>query len=309
MKTKSHILIQWGWELSQQWSSGEFRQIRVCNQKGQKGSTGWLSWTQHAQPSPPCCKKTWANLAAILTESFCCGDCWIQMLTPLLVQCHFNSCRSSGRVSPSCPTTGCIALSEDFNVAKSEKSKTRVESTWHFHCLHISNFPDQLLFPAQVWIQCIKAKRLTVGPGSRHFRIVILWRTVFTFLYWKIAFTCQDSMLASGVGNPTRCRENGTGYTFSYFRGKALVRKPSKITFCRRPGCRQFKMLEYVDTCWHFIFNLLHLSFAQWFYVQRLPAWKNGLLSWHNLEKKRNYPIHGNPWLPKCTVQLPSLNL
>ena len=36
--------MQWGWELSQQWSSGEFRQIRVCNQKGQKGSTGRLSY-------------------------------------------------------------------------------------------------------------------------------------------------------------------------------------------------------------------------------------------------------------------------
>ena len=123
-----------------------------------------------------------------------------------------------------------------------------------------------------MWIQCIKAKRLTVGPGSRHFRIVILWRAVFTFLYWKIVFTCQDSMLASGVGNPTRCKENGTGYTFSYFRGKALVRKPSKIFFCRRPGCRQFKMLEYVDTCWHFISNLLHLFFGQWFYVRGCRA-------------------------------------
>ena len=35
--------MQWGGELSQQWSSDEFRQIRVCNQKGQKGSTGRLS--------------------------------------------------------------------------------------------------------------------------------------------------------------------------------------------------------------------------------------------------------------------------
>ena len=43
--TRKHnpvIFMQWGWELSQQWSSGEFRQIKVCNQKGQKGSTGRL---------------------------------------------------------------------------------------------------------------------------------------------------------------------------------------------------------------------------------------------------------------------------
>ena len=39
-KQSPNILIQWGWELSQQWSSGKFRQVRVCNQKGQKGSTG-----------------------------------------------------------------------------------------------------------------------------------------------------------------------------------------------------------------------------------------------------------------------------
>ena len=41
-KQNPNIFMQWGWELSQQWSSGEFRQIRVCNQKGQKGSTGRL---------------------------------------------------------------------------------------------------------------------------------------------------------------------------------------------------------------------------------------------------------------------------
>ena len=35
-------IMQWGWELSQQLSSGEFRQTKVCNQKGQKGSIGQL---------------------------------------------------------------------------------------------------------------------------------------------------------------------------------------------------------------------------------------------------------------------------
>ena len=118
-----------------------------------------------------CALVSGVYLAAILTESFCCGDCWIQMLTPLLVQCHFNSCRSSAASHPPAPQGAALHW---------------VESTWHFHCLHISNFLDQLFFPLQVWIQCIKAQRFTVGPGSRHFRIVILWRTVFTFLYWKI---------------------------------------------------------------------------------------------------------------------------
>ena len=41
-KHNPNIFVQWGWELSQQWSSGEFREIKVCNQKGQKGSTGRL---------------------------------------------------------------------------------------------------------------------------------------------------------------------------------------------------------------------------------------------------------------------------
>ena len=41
-KQNPNIIMQWGWELSQQWSSGEFREIKVCNQKGQKGSTGRL---------------------------------------------------------------------------------------------------------------------------------------------------------------------------------------------------------------------------------------------------------------------------
>ena len=36
-KHNPNIFMQWGWELSQQWSSGEF-----SNQKGQKGSTGRL---------------------------------------------------------------------------------------------------------------------------------------------------------------------------------------------------------------------------------------------------------------------------
>ena len=45
-KHNPSIFMQWGWELSQQWSSGEFRQIKACNQKGQKGSTGRLGiWT------------------------------------------------------------------------------------------------------------------------------------------------------------------------------------------------------------------------------------------------------------------------
>ena len=43
-KHNPNIFMQWGWELSQQWSSGKFRQIMVCNQKGQKGSTGRLGW-------------------------------------------------------------------------------------------------------------------------------------------------------------------------------------------------------------------------------------------------------------------------
>ena len=41
-KHNPNIFMQWGRELSQQWSSGEFRQTKVCNQKGQKGSTGRL---------------------------------------------------------------------------------------------------------------------------------------------------------------------------------------------------------------------------------------------------------------------------
>ena len=52
--TRKHnpiIFMQWGWELSQQWSSGEFRQIKVCNQNGQKGSTGRLG-PQHKPGSP-----------------------------------------------------------------------------------------------------------------------------------------------------------------------------------------------------------------------------------------------------------------
>ena len=43
-KRNPNIFMQRGWELSQQWSSGEFRQIKVCNQKGQKGSTGRLGY-------------------------------------------------------------------------------------------------------------------------------------------------------------------------------------------------------------------------------------------------------------------------
>ena len=41
-KHNPNIFMRWGRELSQQWSSGEFRQTKVCNQKGQKGSTGRL---------------------------------------------------------------------------------------------------------------------------------------------------------------------------------------------------------------------------------------------------------------------------
>ena len=43
-KRNPNIFMQRGWELSQQWSSGEFRQIKVCNQKGQKGSTVRLGY-------------------------------------------------------------------------------------------------------------------------------------------------------------------------------------------------------------------------------------------------------------------------
>ena len=48
-KQNPNIFMQWGWELSQQWSSGEFRQIRVCNQKRAKGQH-WatkFSWSSN----------------------------------------------------------------------------------------------------------------------------------------------------------------------------------------------------------------------------------------------------------------------
>lgn len=72
------------------------------------------------------CQDTRLKVAALCTKVFLWSDCWIQRLTltPLLVQCHFNSCLSSGRVSPSCcPTMGCIALSEDYNFCEKSKDK------------------------------------------------------------------------------------------------------------------------------------------------------------------------------------------
>ena len=50
-KQNPNIFMQWGWELSQQWSSGEFRKIKVCNQKGQKGSTGLLGFKSGNLPA------------------------------------------------------------------------------------------------------------------------------------------------------------------------------------------------------------------------------------------------------------------
>ena len=60
-------------------------------------------------------------------------------------------------------------------------------------------------------------------------------------------------------------------------------------------------MLEYVDTCCHFEFNLLHLSLGQWLYVMSggagLKEWPAQLTHWTNLGtnlyKKGNYPIQG----------------
>ena len=89
-----------------------------------------------------------------------------------------------------------------------------------------------------------------------------------------------------------------------------------KITISRQPGCCQLKMLEYVDTCWHFKFNLLHLSFGQWLYVRGCGA-ERLVCSADTLDKsrhKRGQPDPrsislGNPWPTKCTAQLHSLNL
>ena len=73
---------------------------------------------------------------------------------------------------------------------------------------------------------------------------------------------------------------------------------------------------HYVDTCWHFIFDLLHFSLGQQLYVMspaQLTHWTN---LGTNLDNKCNCPIGpnrrsislGNLWA-KCTAQLPSLNL
>ena len=64
-KTQSIIFMQWGWELSQQWSSGEFRQIKVCNQKGQKG--------QHWATRSP--TQTWIPLGKL--EAFYNFAAWL----------------------------------------------------------------------------------------------------------------------------------------------------------------------------------------------------------------------------------------
>ena len=72
----------------------------------------------------------------------------------------------------------------------------------------------------------------------------------------------------------------------------------------------------WTDTCWHFIFDLLHLSLGQQLYVMspaQLTHWTN---LGTNLDNKCNCPIGpnrrsislGNLWA-KCTAQLPSLNL
>ena len=109
----------------------------------------------------------------------------------------------------------------------------------------------------------------------------------------------------------------------SYFRGKAFRGKPSKITFRRQQGCCperscdswQVNKLQYVDTRWHFIFNLLHLSFGQWLYVRGCRA-ERVARSADTLDKSQEAQLPnprsislGNPWLPKWTAQLPSLNL
>ena len=105
-KQNPNIFMQWGWELSQQWSSGEFREIKVCNQKGQKGSTGrlgiWtLFWTFFEVDK--CCVPV-ANLAAseekVLTlwqNTHCiwfCSDnfnCWVSPGIGLFHQQFFKT--------------------------------------------------------------------------------------------------------------------------------------------------------------------------------------------------------------------------
>ena len=116
-------------------------------------------------------------------------------------------------------------------------------------------------------------------------------------------------------------------YLFASFGWKVLVRKPSKITFRRQQGCCPEKALSFsaqlttqeVAMCWHMLA----------FYIQPFPpfiramalcqgarGWKRGFLSADTLDKSQEAPLPnprsislGNLWLPKCTAQLPSLNL
>ena len=76
-KHNPNIFMQWGWELSQQWSSGEFKQIKVCNQNGQKGSTGRLgcfNYTKHlgahkvrSQRPPKLCPQACSEATQLTT--------------------------------------------------------------------------------------------------------------------------------------------------------------------------------------------------------------------------------------------------
>ena len=93
--TRKHnpsIFMQWGWELSQQWSSGEFRQIKVCNQKGQKGSTGRLgSWKTLAssQKNGHCTHFDMKTILQLLDTGGRHPERWLQ--SKLLWQVWLNS--------------------------------------------------------------------------------------------------------------------------------------------------------------------------------------------------------------------------
>ena len=85
-KHNPNIFMQWGWELSQQWSSGEFREIKVCNQKGQKGSTGRLGQRPSVSAQLTNCNvgpcwhamahigACWDNWADEILRAFACGN-------------------------------------------------------------------------------------------------------------------------------------------------------------------------------------------------------------------------------------------
>ena len=85
-RKQSPNILQQGWELSQQWSSGDVRQLRVCNQKGKRVCN--LMLLDRARAARPCARlRAWGLIIRLVSRWY-----YVAVISCIRTVCLAPSC-------------------------------------------------------------------------------------------------------------------------------------------------------------------------------------------------------------------------